>query len=78
MLNWVRERFNRSNTTTTEKTTTTPTTSGATKAYRYEVALPGETPVVLRAANERAVRKNVRDAHNLKRLPAGTTVNRLD
>ena len=44
----------------------------------YEVTLPGEPVVRLRAKNQTEVRKMVRAANSLKRLPAGTTVERVD
>ena len=51
----------------------TPTPSG----ILYAVTLPGQEPVMLRAANQVEVKAFVRDAHGLKRLPAGTTVERV-
>lgn len=46
--------------------------------YRYQVAVPGEPEVVLRAYNQPEVRAQAREALGVDRLPAGTTVTRLD
>ena len=59
-------------------TSTTPVDSRATtKTFKYNVLVPGQVPVVLRGANQNEVRKMVRDAHGLTRLPAGTSITRL-
>jgi len=58
---------NVTNTTATPKAKTIP----------YSVTIPGQVPVVLRATNLTEVKAQVREAHGLKRLPAGTTVERL-
>lgn len=49
-----------------------------TKLPLYAVTIPGEPTVRLRAKNQTEVRKMVRAANDLKRLPAGTTVERVD
>ncbi len=65
MLTKVRKLFSRSK-----------TKSGSGLAYK--VTLPGQMPVILRAQNAVEVRKLAREANNLTRLPAGTTVDRID
>jgi len=52
----------------------TPTSSG----NLYAVTLPGQEPVMLRAKNQVEVKARVREAHGFTRLPAGTTVERVD
>ena len=44
----------------------------------YAVTLPGEDTVMLRGKNQVEVKAFVREARELKRLPAGTTVERVD
>lgn len=66
---------------TVEVEATTPTRTAATTNTSlplYEVNMPGEATVRLRAKNQTEVRKMVRAAHDLNRLPAGTTVERVD
>ena len=60
---------------------TAPSTSATTdtdSGILYAVSMPGEPTVRLRAKNQTEVRAMARQAHGLKRLPAGTTVERLD
>lgn len=47
------------------------------RQYRYNVLVPGQIPVVLRAANLVEVKATVREAHGFTRLPAGTKIERL-
>lgn len=44
----------------------------------YEVTIPGQQPVRLRAKNQVEVKAMVREAQGLSRLPAGTTVDRVN
>lgn len=44
----------------------------------YTVTIPGSEPVNLRAANQVEVKRMVREANGLTRLPAGTTVERAN
>jgi len=48
-----------------------------TSGNLYAVTLPGQEPVMLRATNQVEVKALVREAHGLKRLPVGTTVERV-
>ena len=48
-----------------------------TKTFQYNVLVPGQTPVVLRGANQAEIRTTVRESLGLKRLPSGTSVTRL-
>lgn len=57
---------------------TTVTAQKPTEGFLYAVTLPGQEPVMLRAKNQVEVKQFVRDAHGLTRLPAGTTVERMD
>jgi hypothetical protein len=61
----------------TKPTSLTTTTVTPAKTFLYSVTLPGEEAVLLRAMNQVEVKAFVRDAHNLKRLPAGTIVERV-
>lgn len=73
MLTRLRSKL-RKNKNKTDVTTPAPKPK---KDHSYRVQIPGEPPVILRAANQGEVRQFVRDAHGLTRLPAGTTVERL-
>lgn len=75
MLTKLKSKFSRK--TKTTGATTTEVAAKPVKDASYRVQLPGEGPVILRAANQTEVRAFVREAHGLKRLPAGTTVERL-
>lgn len=54
------------------------TTSSSNSGTLYTVTIPGQAPVNLRATNQVEVKRMVREAHGLTRLPAGTTVERAD
>lgn len=60
--------------------TVAATSSGAAESsdgFLYAVTLPNQETVMLRAKNLVTVKALVREANNLTRLPAGTTVERV-
>jgi len=59
------------------KATTPAVSQATTKTFQYNVLVPGQTPVVLRGANQNEVRKMVRASLDITRLPAGTSITRL-
>lgn len=59
--------------------TTTTSSANPNKTYRYQFTFPDSTqPVVIRERNQREARALVRETLDLTRLPAGTSVERLD
>lgn len=71
-----RLRGERSSQPTSESTVSTTATTN-TSGTLYSVTIPGQEAVLLRAQNQVEVKRLVRDAQGLTRLPAGTTVERL-
>lgn len=63
--------------TVTNVTNVFNNTSDNTSGFLYAVTLPGQQPVMLRAQNQVEVKRLVREAHGITRLPAGTTVERM-
>lgn len=67
----------KTNRATTSFFGTTPQVTSSSSGTLYTVTIPGKDPVNLRAANQVEVKRMVREAHGLTRLPAGTTVERV-
>jgi hypothetical protein len=90
MLNRLKNLFGRgSSSTTVTNSSTVINSTSTTKAKAstksksnalplYEVAMPGHKTVRVRQPNMTEARKFVRDANGMKRLPSGTTVERID
>lgn len=61
----------------TAASTDVSTAVSSEDGFLYAVTLPNQETVMLRAKNLAAVKALVREANNLTRLPAGTTVERV-
>ena len=55
-----------------------PTLNASGDGFLYKVTLPNQEPVMLRAKNKVEVKKLVRGAQGLTKLPAGTVVERIE